>query len=341
MMRSRVPSSCLSRPVRRRNLRGVTLVEVMLSMSLLVVLTSMTYWFYGEVLETRSEGAVEAQRLRLTRVLFDKMGTELRQATIHAEPNVAGIRGIGDRIWISTTRTPNGRRVIQPVTDQLRPDPPGEYDRAKVEYKIARHPDIVHDDGWMRALGLARVEHRLPRPDSLQTGQAREEIIQGGGRADDLALAQDPSQEQEEVLGVEEEGNVRGVQAGFDEIQWEELYSDQIKYMRFCYYDGNSWWDDWQVTGENPLPQLVMITLGFVEHPSLEESRGRDEINEEFCECLNRDPPDCEPLAPDQYSTVVRIMQADPLFRSRVTRESQAIADQLSSGGDEGEGDQP
>ena len=48
--------------------------------------------------------------------------------------------------------------------------PPAEYDLVKTEYWIARHPEILHEDGWERALGLARVEHRIPRPDSAQTG---------------------------------------------------------------------------------------------------------------------------------------------------------------------------
>jgi hypothetical protein len=78
---------------------------------------------------------------------------------------------------------------------------------------------------------------------------------------------------------------------------------------------------------------MVMITIGFEEHPPVDDSMGLDEINEEFCECLSKDPVDCLPLDPDQFSTVVRIAQSDPLFRSRVNRETQSILEDLNQGG--------
>ena len=39
-----------------RRHRGITLLEVVLSMGLLTVLPSMTYWFYSSVLDTRRGG---------------------------------------------------------------------------------------------------------------------------------------------------------------------------------------------------------------------------------------------------------------------------------------------
>ena len=92
------------------------------------------------------------------------------------------------------------------------------------------------------------------------------------------------------------------------------------------------------MSGENPLPQLVQVTIGFEMHPPCGEDFGQDKTNEEFCECLNKDPVDCEPLPKDQYSTVVRVTGADPLFRSRVSRESQSVIDQMAKDktGDQG-----
>ncbi len=71
-----------------------------------------------------------------------------------------------------------------------------------------------------------------------------------------------------------------------------------------------------------------MVTLGFEGHAPFGEELGREE-NEEFCECLNEDPVDCEPLPYDQYSRVVRVSQADPLFRSRISRETQSFMEEL------------
>ena len=48
----------------------------------------------------------------------------------------------------------------------------------------------------------------------------------------------------------------------------------------------------------------------------------------------------CEPLAPDQLSTVVRLPQSDPLFRSRIARETQSFMEELGEGSDEEEGEE-
>jgi hypothetical protein len=204
-----------------------------------------------------------------------------------------------------------------------------------VEYKIARHPEILHDEGWERPLGLARVEIKVPRPDTFQTGEASEDERETFGGED--AEQQQEDRLNEELLEDFEEEAEEPEISDADKIQWEELYASEVKYLRFCYYDGYRWWDQWQVTGENPLPQLVMVTIGFDEHAPFEEARGRDKRNEEFCECLNREPPDCEPLTPSQYSSVVRVTQSDPLFRSRVARESQSLLEELGEGGEEDE----
>jgi hypothetical protein len=84
------------------------------------------------------------------------------------------------------------------------------------------------------------------------------------------------------------------------------------------------------VAGENPLPQLVMVTIGFEMHPPFESEFGeRDEEAEKFCTCMNREPMDCEPLPLDQMATTVRVTQADTFFRSRITRETQSLLEQV------------
>ena len=70
--------------------RGVTLLEIVLSMGLLVTLTTMTYWFYASSLETRASGTKEAQRLRMVRVLSERMRREIRQtSTVTSDGRVA------------------------------------------------------------------------------------------------------------------------------------------------------------------------------------------------------------------------------------------------------------
>jgi hypothetical protein len=54
---------------------------------------------------------------------------------------------------------------------------------------------------------------------------------------------------------------------------------------------------------------------------------------------MNKDPVECLPLAKDQFSTVVRLTGADPLFRSRVSRESQSVLEKAAAGPSEGKDD--
>ena len=311
------------RPNRRR---GMTLLEVVLAMSILTLLSSMTYWFYASVLETRAEGTAATYNLRLSRVVLDRISQELRQATATSPDQMAALLGDREHIVLSTLRLPS-KELSKNHPSRAEP-PLAEYDLVKVEYSIVRHPEIQHEDGWDRSLGLARIERRIPRPTApIQLDENGEEIVaEDETPVDGMAF---------DEFFLEDESEDQGSPDLGPDIQWQELYAPEIRYLRFCYYDGHTWWDDWKVSSDNPMPQMVMITIGFEEHPPADDSMGLDEINEEFCECLGKDPVDCLPLQPDQYSTVVRITQSDPLFRSRVNRETQAIVDDINQGGED------
>lgn len=303
--------------------RALSLLELVLSLSILVLLTSITYWFYAAAMRTREKDVQFADKVRLARVLLDRMAHEIRQSVIQTKDTGIGIDGDKESIRISSLRLPG--REIADTRFQRTEEPSAEYDLATVTYHIARHPDILDPQGgWQFPLGLARVEQRIPRPE--KPGQpAEQEMIKtdpsGKITIDQSAL--------ESMFGG---GNAKEEDKLETEVNWQELYSQEIRYLRFCYYDGLTWWDDWHVSGENPLPQLILATIGFEAHPPCGEEFGRDEDNEKFCSCLNRDPPDCRPLHPDQLSMTIRVTEADPLFRSRVAREGQSMADQATKG---------
>lgn len=305
---------------------GMTLLEIVLSMGLMVVLSSMAYWFYASSLETTRKETKTVHKLRLVRAVMDRIAEEIRQASQMTTAERMGIRGEAERIWLLSQRLPERDLSADPRT--LLVAPPHQYDLAKVEYKIARHPEIQHDDGYDFPLGLARVEILIPRPDSAETGEAHEGVgnrVPAATEAADVAEQGSGALDEELLLADQEDRGDVGIGP---QIQWEELYAPEIKYLRFCYFDGHQWWDDWDITGDNPLPQLVQITLGYSPHPPMETEFSTQE-DEEFCSCLNEDPEDCLPLGRDEYSTLVRVSQSDPFFRSRITRETQSLIEQL------------
>ncbi|MEK6674823.1 MAG: hypothetical protein AABZ47_04115 [Planctomycetota bacterium] len=327
-------------PIRHRFRKsGVTLLEVLLSVSLLVSLSSMTYWFYSSALGTRTRDTQRAQKVQLMRVIMQRMANEIRQVSLITTGGRVGLRGEAERLWLSSIRVPTkATRWQEAYQDEILP---GEYDLVKIEYKIARHPEILHEDGYPKAIGLARVELKAPRPDSAETGDAfsDRQVRTPPAESEEGQTGETGSQGQilDDLFFRDEKENEPQIGVG-EEIQWDELYSKEIHYIRFCYYDGYRWWDDWDITGENPLPQLVQVTIGFEEHPPFDAEFGkRDEDAEEFCTCMNREPQDCLPMPSDQYTITVRLPQADPLFRSRVNREIKYVLDE-TGGAEEKDG---
>ena len=293
-------------------------------MGLLIVLSTMTYWFYTSSLDTRRADLEAVQRLRLARTVLDRMATEFRQIVSSTSHRAVAMRGEPERIWFSTIRLPAVKYARAGMIMNRPPEQIFEFDQVKIEYKVARHPDIKID-GFEAPLGLSRIEITVPRKDSAETGAAFKDDgvdsasrAQSGGAGEGDQGPQDPV-EAETVLDVE------------DEIQWSEIYSQQIRSLRFCYFDGKSWWDRWDVGGENPLPQLIQVTIGFEPHAEFGGDVAVSQEEEEFCTCMNDpvDVRDCAPLAEDRYTLIVRLQQADMFFRSRVTRESQALLEDL------------
>jgi hypothetical protein len=107
-----------------------------------------------------------------------------------------------------------------------------------------------------------------------------------------------------------------------------DLLAPEMKYLRFRYFDGIDWWDDWQASGQagggtstpstgggagnQALPLAVEVTVGYAELPPEEEK----DFNLENDTGLTPSVPD--PYSPAAFSAVFRLLQADEsLLQSR------------------------
>lgn len=325
------------RPLRR----AVTLLEIVLSVGLLVVLSSLTYWFYSSSLETRAASLNEANRIQLARVVLDRMATEIRQVVSATRFRNVSLRGEPERLWLVTEVVPGIDDARERMLT-LAEEPIREFDLVKIEYKIARHPEILHDEGWELPLGLARVDIRVPRKDSAETGAAftgpgaeRPDVQRfgpedGAGGGSGASGTEEPA-DVTDPLDPTDPMAAEAVDVTED-IHFDELYAPEIRYLRFCYYDGKSWWDRWDVNGENPLPQLIQVTIGFRPRPPFGGEFALEQEVEEYCTCMNEkdvELQECVELDPDLYTMVVRLPMADVFFRSRIARESQALVEEM------------
>src|SRR5690606_17497908 len=126
-------------------------------------------------------------------------------------------------------------------------------DLVRVSYELLKDEELVDDEGVPLVHGLWRSEQKRfdPSPDFVVPEDAQS-MVEREGEAVPVDIPQP-------------EG---------------ELYAPEIKYLRFQYFDGSQWRDQWQVEDDAggvglgkaaasgkvtyALPQAVMITLGRV-----------------------------------------------------------------------------
>jgi len=103
-----------------------------------------------------------------------------------------------------------------------------------------------------------------------------------------------------------------------------DLWSPELAYLEFRYFDGIEWDIKWDLSEGNSLPQAILVTVGF-------DKCTRDDLENRDLESypIADYPfgPDLE--HPDRYSTLVRMPAADRFFGSRVQRLGKQVAEQL------------
>ncbi len=298
-----MPAAATARRGRRR---GLTLLEVLLSLALIVMMMSGIFGFYMTVLRVRSEGSQIAQDVLLTRAILERMAEEIRQATDIVPGDGIGFQGTEDRITIVRTRMPENYSYVEFDDTVMSNLPPVQLDLVRVSYELLKDEELVDDEGVPLVHGLWRSEQKRfdPSPDFVVPEDAQS-MVEREGEAVPVDIPQP-------------EG---------------ELYAPEIKYLRFQYFDGSQWRDQWQVEDDAggvglgkaaasgkvtyALPQAVMITLGRVRVDPREEElkkQGSEEDEED------------EIYHPDRFTIVVHLMQSDP---SLITSRKYGVADQM------------
>jgi len=310
---------------RRQDARALTLLEVIVASSLIALLLGAMLTFFWQVAAARDTAAAHADRMQIARQVLERMAAELRgcigveqlgfpieqplveeellieeEGVATAESIEAG--GAAETGGASTQPAPpaggnvplliGNRRNITFLTTTLPAEYQYDFYRQDVTPPPARH-DLTQVSYWLWV-------------DQEDTDENGNPVVGGIVRTEKRTLNQF-------LVELDDPLDVRN-----------DLWSHELGYLEFRYFDGVEWSTTWNVTQGNSLPQLIQITVGF-EPITGDELEDRD--LEEYP--LSRYPYGDDQEHPDRYSIIVRMPAADRFFGSRFQRVGQQVTEQL------------
>lgn len=306
----RTGRSGLTPGIRAARRRGLTLLEVLLSLMLMIVLLSGVFSFYWTAVKNRESGGKIARDAMLTRALLEQIAIDIRHTTDIVPGDGIGFRGERDSIVIVRTRMPElyAFHEFDELVDEL---PPPQMDLERLRYELQYDEELVDENDDPQCHGLYRSVQKTFDPNPRFVVE------------DDEDVDSEYEDEDEESRRPQIEG---------------QLIGPEFKYFELEYFDGAEWRDQWQISGEDggldtgqqaasgqsgyALPQAVKVTLGQVPLPWEELERLDEEIDDEIDE---RDEEE-EEHHPDRFTIVVSLLQADP---SLISSRQYGVADQF------------
>ncbi len=266
-------------PARTRH--GLTLIEVLISITIIALLLAILLTFYLRTLQSRDAAAARADRTQIARQVLERIATELRgcvgfdQIRFPVEQRLLGDRR---RLAFLTTALPAAHQWD--FLSEFEDLPPAQHDLTQVTYWL-----------WV---------------DPEDTGESGEPLVGGIVRTEKKTLNQFIVEEDDPL-------DVRN-----------DLWSYELGYLEFRYYDGVQWTTVWDATQGNSLPHLIQVTVGFQPLTGEElEDRDLDEWRIEefpFGDDFEHD---------DRYSIVVKVPAADQFFGARFERVGKQLAEQM------------
>jgi hypothetical protein len=286
--------------------RALTLLEVVISLSLMAMMLGAMLTFFWQAGEARKTATEIGDRMQIARQVLMRIAAELRgcpgleefsfpiEQPLVEEDILDEAEDI-ERPTVAAGSVPlliGTRRSITFLTTTLPAEHQYEFYRETANVPPAQH-DLRQVSYWLWV-------------DPEETDEEGEPIIGGIVRTEKKTLNQF-------IVELDDPLDVRN-----------DLWSHELGYIEFRYFDGVEWATTWEVTEGNSLPQLIQVTVGF-------ESCTSYELNNED---LNDYPIEEYPYGDDlphadRYSMIVRMPAADKFFSSRVQRVGQQLAEQL------------
>lgn len=296
----------VTRP-RRHARRGLTLLEVIISIALMLLIMGAAATFFWQVGQTRKAATERAERTAIAQrflnyierelrgcIGFEKVGFPIEQPIIQDEQllenqeqavttgpppeQVPLLQGDRRSITFLTTALPAEHQYA--FFRESENQPPAQADLVQVDYRLWISPEETDENGQPVVGGITRTEKKTLN---------------------------------QFLVDLEDPVAVR-----------TDLWSHELGYLEFRYYDGVEWTTSWNITRGNSLPHAIMITVGF---------RGitGDELDDQDLEQypIADYPFGDDQNHPDRYSVVVRVPAADEFFGARYQRVGETMAEQF------------
>ena len=236
----------------------MTLIEIVLAVSIVVMMMGGVYAFYGGALETRDKITASVERLSAVRAVMDRMTRELRAAMVFAAPRIEE-----EALDVDALVDPGAGDIS---------DVAAGADRGEAAAKAS--PDVVTMMSRLTTIGMdgdtgqvAFPTASLPGPSAWADVDATEaeQIILASGDIElvgyRLRLADDDSGE---VIGLERSRKKELIVTDLVEDAEENtdwvLVSPHIKFLHVRYWEGSDWIESWS---GGDMPAAIEITLGF------------------------------------------------------------------------------
>ena len=265
MIKADVTTQSLQRVNRRtcaENRNGFTLIEVLLSLSLMVVLMLAIYTVFDLYLRVTVSGRDDVERAQIARAVMRKIELDLRSCIFQAPSgeeeeagtegteivveeintqdalsgNTTGIVGDLDSIVIITSRpvrSMNYSSFLDGETVGSRTS-----DLRSVSYFLA-DPSATGLRGTVGKLAIEQIQIQDEDSNSGVQGLARME-------GDRLAMGLADEQADEDALAEN-----------------SRILATEINSLQFRYFDGIEWLDEWDSGEMGGRPQAVEIVIGF------------------------------------------------------------------------------
>lgn len=271
--------------------RGLTLFEVVIAIALIGLLLGTLLTFFWQTLAVREQAGRIADRTQIVQQMLERLGAELR--------NAVGLEGIE----FPVTQFTGDRRRITFLTAPL---PPAHSYGFYNESEAAALPAPRHDLREITYELWIDPEKTTPEGDPIVGG-----ILRTERRAINPFVREEQAAEDQDLLYLR-----------------HDLWSHELGYLEFRYFDGVEWLTKWEVTEGNPLPHLVRVTVGF-------DSLTKAELEDQDLETY---PLDRYPLGPDvpninRFSVIVALPAADQMFTARAHRLGSQVQEIYKFGG--------